>query len=91
MYSIVEMILYEFEKYELNNFLIENDIFQMNIPMLLSNKRIRKSMIPVVKLKKYGHVLPPDVEISMDRWGVADKISNSMVDSVCLGEKATIY
>lgn len=76
-----------------DSFHVENDIFQMNIPALPGIRESYgcSSMIPVVKLKKYGNILPPDVEITIDRWGGTDKVYTSMVNSVCLGEKADVY
>lgn len=75
-------------------FHIQNDFFQMNIPNLrgyFDDTPIMEPILPVAKLKKYGNVSPPDIEIPIDRWGYADKVYNSMVDSVCPGQKATIY
>ena len=75
-------------------FHIQNDFFQMNIPNLrdyFDDTPIVEPILPVAKLKKYGNVSPPDIEIPIDRWGYADKVYNSMVDSVCPGQKATIY
>lgn len=74
-----------------DSFHIENDIFQINIPVLSRNREGFNLKIPVVKLKKYKNVSPPDVEISINRWGYTDKIYNSMVDSVWTGEKPYSY
>ena len=78
-----------------DSFHIENDIFQMNISVLPGITEQyndhHESMFPVVKLKKYGNVLPPDVEITIDRWGDTDKVYTSMVNSVYPGEKTDVY